>query len=121
MIGIGLDAVEVARFRAVLSRRPSILERLFSATERNDMAQRADPVPGLAARFAAKEATMKAFGVGLATVHFSEIEVHSEESGAPRLVLSGRAAKLAEQREVNDLALSLTHSETIAAAVVLIS
>ena len=58
MIGIGVDVVEIERFRTVLTRTPSMRTRLFRESELADLAGRADPVPGLAARFAAREATM---------------------------------------------------------------
>ena len=118
-LGLGLDAVDVERFRRLLERRPGILERMFSAAERGDLAGRADPVPGLAARFAAKEAAMKALRVGLFAVGLAELEVRRDPSGAPRLVLSGRAAHRAEALGVATLEVSLTHTDNLAAAVVL--
>jgi holo-[acyl-carrier protein] synthase len=93
MIGIGLDAVDVERFRAALRRHPRLADRVFTPRERADMAGRADPVPGLAARFAAKEATMKALGVGIGSVRLAEIGVVQAPSGAPSLVTTGRGAR----------------------------
>lgn len=117
--GVGLDAVDIERFRRVVARRPGILDRVFTAGERADLAGRADPVPGLAARFAAKEAAMKALGVGLGAVDLAELEVRREPTGAPRLRLSGRAASRAAALGVTALELSLTHTAQLAAAVVL--
>ena len=85
VIGIGIDAVDVERFRRVLERRPRLAERVFTDRERADMANRHDPVPGLAARFAAKEATMKALGIGIGSIRFSEVGVVRATSGAPSL------------------------------------
>lgn len=121
MIGVGLDAVDVARFRRVLDRRPRILERVFTPAERAHLAGRADPVPGLAARFAAKEAAMKALGVGLGTIGLAELEVLDLPSGAPTLVATGRAAELAERLGVSAFSVSLTHTDTLAGAIVLAS
>ena len=118
MIGIGLDTVDVARFRRVLARRPGIAERVFTSRERADMAGRADPVPGLAARFAAKEAAMKALGVGVGAVRFGEIGVVRAPSGAPSLEATGRAAARAAALGVGVLRVSLTHTDTHAGAVV---
>lgn len=118
MIGIGIDLVEVDRFRRLLQRRPRVLGRLFTGYERESLARRHDPVPGLAARFAAKEATMKALGVGLGAFSFSEVEVRRLPSGAPQLALSGRAADLAAARGLSDFALSLSHTDETATAVV---
>jgi holo-[acyl-carrier protein] synthase len=114
--GIGVDAVDIVRFRAVLGRRPEMVERLFTPGERRHVARSADPVPRLAARFAAKEAVLKALGVGLGALGWREVEVVAAESGAPRLSLSGRAAALASQRSVARWHVSLTHTDLVAVA-----
>jgi holo-[acyl-carrier protein] synthase len=118
-IGLGLDLVDIARFAAVLDRRPSISERLFTAGERAYALSLANPVPSLAARFAAKEAVMKALGVGLGAFAFNEVEVQRQPSGEPRLLLTGRAAELSAERGVRQWLISLTHTSTAAAAVAL--
>lgn len=117
-VGLGIDLVDVARFASVLLRRPSIAERLFTTGERSYAATLANPGPSLAVRFAAKEAVMKALGVGLGAFAFADLEVQREPSGEPRLVLTGRAAELASQRSVRTWLVSLTHTSTTAAAVV---
>jgi holo-[acyl-carrier protein] synthase len=117
-VGLGIDLVDVARFASVLLRRPSIAERLFTHGERSYAATLANPVPSLAARFAAKEAVMKALGVGIGAFDFADLEVQRQPSGEPRLVLTGRAAELAAQRSVRSWLVSLTHTSTSAAAVV---
>lgn len=117
-VGLGIDLVDVARFADVLVRRPSIAERLFTLGERAYAATLANPTPSLAVRFAAKEAVMKALGVGLGAFAFAELEVQRQPSGEPRLVLTGRAAELASQRSVRTWLVSLTHTSTTAAAVV---
>jgi holo-[acyl-carrier protein] synthase len=118
LLGIGLDLVDIPRFKGVLVRRPSMSQRLFTATERAYAEALADPVPSLAARFAAKEAVMKALGVGLGAFAFTEVEVQRQPSGQPRLVLSGRAAEVASERAVGSWLVSLTHTSGAAAAVV---
>ncbi len=119
--GVGLDTVEVERFRSLIARRPRMIERLFSESERAAMAVRRDPVPGLAARFAAKEATMKALGSGLGAFDFDEVEIVRSPDGAPALVTRGRAAALAASRGVTNLHVSLSHTATLASAVVVAS
>jgi holo-[acyl-carrier protein] synthase len=119
LIGVGIDTVELERFRGVLARRPGLLQRLFSEGERAQLLGRADPVPGLAARFAAKEAAMKALGVGLGSVGLDELEVLTAPGGAPRLSASGRAATLAGTLGVTAWHVSLTHTAALASAVVL--
>jgi holo-[acyl-carrier protein] synthase len=117
MVGIGIDAVEIDRFRAVLARRPRLAGRLFTDGERAYGARAHDPAPRLAARFAAKEAVMKALGVGLGAFAFRDVEVVRAPSGAPSLVLTGAAAALAERRGVAGWRVSLTHTDRMAEAV----
>ena len=117
MIGIGIDAVEIDRFRRVLARQPGMAARLFTEGERAYGERQRDPAPRLAARFAAKEAVMKALGVGLGAFAFHDVEVVSATSGAPSLVLRGGAAALASERGVLDWRLSLTHTDHLAEAV----
>ena len=112
MIGVGIDAVDVERFRRVLGRRPRFAERVFTAAERAEAAGRRDPVPGLAARFAAKEAVMKSLSVGLGA-----FEVVRGDGGAPALSVTGRAAALAGERSVAGWHISLTHTASVAMAV----
>ncbi|HUY07398.1 MAG TPA: holo-ACP synthase [Acidimicrobiales bacterium] len=118
MIGIGIDVVEVQRFRGALERWPRLVERVFTLAEVESISDRSDPVPGLAARFAAKEATMKALGVGLFDIGFLEIEITRKGSGAPSLSVSGRARRRADVLSVEELHLSMTHTQLIASAVV---
>ena len=118
MIGLGVDAVEVDRFRRVLQRTPGLARRLFTDAERAYGERFSDPAPRLAARFAAKEATMKALGVGLGAFGFRDVEVRREPGGAPFLELTGRAAELAGARGVSSFRVSLTHTDHLAQAVV---
>lgn len=117
VIGVGIDAVDVDRFRTVLGRRPRFAERVFTAAERAEAAGRSDPVPGLAARFAAKEAVMKSLSVGLGAFDFADVQVVRGEGGAPDLTVSGRAAALAEDRAVGGWHISLTHTASVAMAI----
>jgi holo-[acyl-carrier protein] synthase len=114
--GIGVDAVDVVRFRQVLERRPGIVDRLFTEAERAYAARSADPGPRLAARFAAKEAVLKALGVGVGEAGFRDVEVVRADSGAPGLVLTGRAAALSVGRGISRWHVSLTHTDAVAVA-----
>jgi holo-[acyl-carrier protein] synthase len=118
MIGIGVDAVEIERFRRSLERTPTMLRRLFTDSERADASRRPDPVPSLAARFAAREATMKAMGLGLGAFGFHDVFVVRASSGAPSLVVRDRAAELAAERGITRWHLSLTHTDLVAIAFV---
>ncbi|MDQ3680463.1 MAG: holo-ACP synthase [Actinomycetota bacterium] len=118
MIGLGIDAVEIDRFRRVLERRPGLARRLFTDAERAYGARFLDPAPRLAARFAAKEAAMKALGVGLGAFPFRDLEVVRAQGGAPTLRVSGAAAALAGRRGVTSFHVSITHTDRTAEAVV---
>lgn len=118
VVGVGVDVVDLDRFRIILGRRPRMRERLFTPAERAEAERRSDPVPALAARFAAKEAAMKALSVGLGAFEFADVEVATGPGGAPALRVTGRAATIAEQRSARVWHLSLSHSGLVAVAVV---
>ena len=117
MIGIGTDLVELSRFRRVLDRTPGIVGRAFTADERAYADRRRDPIERYAVRWAAKEAVMKALGVGVFDVPMRHIEVLRAESGAPSVLLHGKAAAIADGRGVREWRLTLTHTESLAQAV----
>ena len=119
MIGIGVDVVEIERFRRSLARTPTMRERLFTAVELAYVAPKSDPVPSLAVRFAAREAVMKALGVGLGAFGFHDVWVRRAESGVPSLVFTGAAAELANAANVRRWHVSLTHSDLVAIAYVI--
>jgi holo-[acyl-carrier protein] synthase len=117
VVGLGTDLVEIDRFRLAVQRRSRLPERLFSEDERAYAFRHRDPVPRLAARFAAKEAVMKALGVGLGAFKLRDVEVVRKRGGAPMVGLHAKAAVLADERGVTSWHLSLTHSESMAMAV----
>jgi len=114
--GVGIDAVDIERFRTVLQRTPTMRERLFTAEELAYVEPKVDPVPSLAARFAAREAVMKAMGLGLGAFGFHEVWVSRAESGVPSLCITGRALELAADRGITRWHLSLTHTDLVAIA-----
>jgi holo-[acyl-carrier protein] synthase len=118
MRGIGIDAVDVERFRRSLARTPGLQARVFTESELRYLADRADPVPGLAARFAAREAAMKALGQGLGAWGLHDVSVTRDGLGPPALVVVGKAAEVAAAHGVSGWLLSLTHTDTVAMAVV---
>jgi holo-[acyl-carrier protein] synthase len=113
--GIGIDLIEVERIEGALERRPRLADRLFTRAELDYAAARARPGRHLAARFAAKEAALKALGLG--GMRMGQVEVVGGGDGPPSLRLSGDAAQVAE-REGVELAVSITHSRELAAAAV---
>jgi holo-[acyl-carrier protein] synthase len=118
LVGIGIDSVDLPRFAAVLERRPSIAARVFTAGERDFASGISNPVPSLAARFAVKEAVMKALGVGIGSIDWTDVEVRRQRGDAPTVAVSGRAAALAEAQGVTGWKVSITHTDTVASAVV---
>jgi holo-[acyl-carrier protein] synthase len=116
MIGVGVDVVDIERFRRSLERTPSMRTRLFTAAELESLAGRVDDVPGLAARFAAREASMKALGLGLGAFGFHDVSVVRADSGAPSLLVVGVARSLAVNAGVTRWHLSLSHGDSVAIA-----
>jgi holo-[acyl-carrier protein] synthase len=118
VVGVGIDLVDIDRIRDLLARRPRFAQQHFTAAERAWCDRRRDPAERYAARFAAKEATLKALGVGLGAARLVDLEVVTAATGAPGLVLHGSAAELAAERRVGGWHVSLSHSRTLATAVV---
>ena len=117
MIGIGVDLVDVARMRAALVRTPTLAGRLFTDAERAYAEQATDPAARYAVRFAAKEAVMKALGVGLGAFDWHDVEVVRAPSGAPSLLVTGRAAAIATDAGVRQWKVTLTHTDDLAEAI----
>jgi len=114
-LGIGVDLVDVVRFTELLERRDGLADRLFTEQEREDASEAPER---LAARFCAKEATLKALGVGLGHA-WHDIVVHRLPSGQPTLLLSGEVQELAVARGIRSWHLSLSHSDNTAIAYVI--
>jgi holo-[acyl-carrier protein] synthase len=110
---VGIDLLEVGRLERALERHPRLADRVFTSQELAYARARRRPASHLAARFAAKEAAVKALGLR----HFGLREIEVIAGEPPRLELHGRAADAARDRNL-DLQLSLTHSQELAAAVV---
>lgn len=122
IVGVGIDVVQVDRIRSLHVRRGERFQRrVFTEGERTACLRRHDPAPCLAARFAAKEAAMKALGTGWGEgVGWCDVEVVSVTGKAPRLELHGSAARRAEDLGASRFHLSLSHDGGVAAAVVVL-
>jgi holo-[acyl-carrier protein] synthase len=123
IVGVGVDAVSVDRFRRLLQRRPRFAARCFTEGERSDAGSSADLAQSLAARFAAKEAVMKALGTGIGAFALTDVEVCRTRGtdatrNAPYVVLTGKAAELAGAHGASRFHLSLTHTDDVAIAFV---
>ena len=108
--GIGIDVVDIERFKSSLERTPGLLEKLFTTNEQTK------PINSLAARFAAKEALAKALSAGKG-LSWHEVEVVNLESGKPVFLFSGEIADLVDGAHVH---LSLSHDAGIASAMVIV-
>jgi len=115
----GIDLIEIQRLQSALDRHGErFLARVFTPAEIRECRGRAD---ALAARFAAKEATVKALGTGIGPVSWLEVETLHQPSGEPFLILHGRAKEAASRRGLTQWAISLSHSREMATAVVVAS
>jgi holo-[acyl-carrier protein] synthase len=118
-VEVGIDIIEIERIGRVLEKYGDrFLHRIYTDKERQRYATR---VPELAARFAAKEATMKALGTGIRGVRWRDIETLPNRRGKPILVLHGTAKARAELLGLEFWSISLTHSRTEAMATVIAS
>jgi holo-[acyl-carrier protein] synthase len=122
ILGIGTDLTEVARIRQSIARYGDrFLDRLYTERERVYASSRANPAERYAARFAAKEAGMKAIGTGWRHgVTWKDFEVVNERSGRPILVLRGVAREIADRMGVESISISLTHTAEMAYAIVIL-
>jgi len=112
----GIDIIEIPRIQAALDRHGErFLQRVFTPAEIAECRGRAE---ALAVRFAAKEAATKALGTGIGPVSWREIETLHKRSGEPYLNLHGRAVLISEFLGLKNWAVSLSHSNEDAIAVV---
>ncbi len=120
--GLGVDLARSGRFRRFLEEgRGGVIERVFTPGERAYCLARKDPAPHLAARFAAKEAFLKALGLGLRDgLSWQDLEVVRDALGRPSLVLGGRAAELVAARNIAAVHLSYSHDGDYAVATVIL-
>jgi holo-[acyl-carrier protein] synthase len=121
ILGLGFDATDIPRVREVFHRYGErFLHRILTAGEIAYCTRRRDPVPHIAGRFAAKEAAMKALGTGHSRgVLWKDIEV-VRHGGPPKLLLHGGAGRRASGMGVQSSMLTITHSEALAMAQVLL-
>lgn len=113
---VGVDIIEIARVEASLRRYGDLFRRrVYTAAELRETGERG---PSLAARFAAKEAAIKALGSSAIALH--EVEVVRPLGARPELRLHGRAAALAAELGIEEIAVSLSHSREFAVAMVVL-
>ncbi len=119
--GIGTDIAEVERIAEKIGKEQGFRELVFSADEISYCESKANKYEHYAARFAAKEAFLKAIGTGWATgTAFNEIEIENDENGKPLIILSGITAATLSPAKTGTISVSLSHVKTVAIAVVII-
>lgn len=122
--GTGIDIAENERFEKMLvAGDMAFFHRVFSPHEREYCDKYRTPrmqAQHYAARFAAKEAFVKALGTGFRQMNFHDVEVHNDALGAPFLEISGKAAELLQERQAKRIHLSLSHSDNYSVAMVVV-
>ncbi|MEU6755832.1 holo-ACP synthase [Streptomyces sp. NPDC005409] len=118
IIGVGIDVAEIDRFAAALERTPNMAQRLFLDAELTLPSGERRGIASLAARFAAKEALAKALGAPGGLL-WTDAEVYVEDSGQPRLRVSGTVEARALALGVKSWHISLSHDAGVASAVVI--
>ena len=117
VLGLGIDLCEIERLREAMARTPGMRNRIFTPDEQVYCERKRDPAERYAARFAAKEAVLKAMGLGVGACKWREIEVARAESGAPSVRLHGAAQELAAERGIGGWLLTMTHTDHLAEAI----
>ena len=117
--GVGIDLIELDRFKAAMKRQGApFLEKLFTPAERRYCEDKWNRIAHYAARFAAKEAVLKALGTGWSGgIRWTDVEVLRDGGGSVSVRLAGQAKKEASRRKIRRIHLNLTHAEKYAAAV----
>lgn len=119
--GIGTDIIEVARVKRSVSRGSGFREKVFTANEIAYCEQTARKEQHYAARFAAKEAFLKALGTGwVEPLQFVEIELASNPEGKPAIVLYGKTKEYVEAQGITEIHVSISHVKDMASAIVVL-
>ena len=108
----GVDIVEIQRFSQAIERRPKLRERLFTGREIQDLHDK--KIHSWAARFAGKEAVLKAMGTGLRGLSWHDIEIINNDLGEPVVFLSDKADNIVRSRGGNQIRVSLSHEREYA-------
>ncbi len=121
IFGIGTDIIEVDRVDHLISKGLPYLESIFTVKEIDYCENKGKRAEHYAARFAAKEAFLKALGTGLRYgLSFNEIEIQNDDLGKPQIFLHGKAQDQVEQLQIDRISISLSHIKQIAIAVVIL-
>jgi len=118
IVGSGVDIVEVDRIKKAVKRwGESFIDKVFTKKELNYSHKKRFAYQHLAARFATKEAVLKAFGGGwIRSLPWKEVEITNDKTGKPSVTLHGEAKKLKEKREIKRMVISISHTKNYAVA-----
>jgi holo-[acyl-carrier protein] synthase len=116
IIGIGIDVVEINRIEKAIKRRKRFAQRVFTEAERDYCLSHKHSGQHFAVRFAAKEAVLKSLGSGMRGVKWTDFEIGRDKLGKPFLTLSGAAAKIAHEKGIKEIMISLSFSKESAVA-----
>ena len=120
-VGIGIDIIEVKRIGKLITGSSRFRQRIYTQNEVSYCEAKKNKDQNYAARFAAKEAFLKALGTGWRKgVAFREIEVVNDEHGRPEIVLYGETKKIAEKKLIKSIQVSVSHIKELAVAVVVV-
>ncbi|RKZ32136.1 holo-[acyl-carrier-protein] synthase [bacterium] len=122
IIGVGIDIVEIERIRRIIEHYgDKFIERIFTVSERKYCHNKMDYAGCYAGKFAGKEAFLKALGTGLArNIRWKEIEIITEKSGKPQIIVKGNVLRLIEQLNIIRIYISISHSKENAMAMVIL-
>ncbi len=115
VVGLGVDLVDVERVEAILGKRKTFRQRVFTPEEIEYCESQGSPAACYAARWAAREACRKALG-GITDMGWKDVSVRRDSSGPPRLRLRGSSKRRASELGVSEILLTLTHERKMAAA-----
>jgi holo-[acyl-carrier protein] synthase len=118
--GIGVDIVEIDRIKKAIEKHRNFINRLYTPLEQSYCLGKNKPHLHFAVRFAAKEAVLKAFGTGFRGVSWTDIEIDRDVFGKPEVKLSGNALKVAEEKKINQILISLSFDKKNAIAMALV-
>ncbi len=114
--GSGIDIIEIDRIRNAVNKNDRFIERIFTEDEIIYIKSRSNNVNTIAGLFAAKEAVSKALGSGISGFKWTDIEVYSDSLGKPSIRLHGKAKELADEKEITNVHVSISHSKDDAVA-----
>jgi holo-[acyl-carrier protein] synthase len=116
IFGIGTDIVEISRLQKIIERSPKMLNRVFTDAEIAYCEKKGNMIEAFAARFATKEAVLKALGTGIAGFSWLDMEISNLRSGKPIINFRGRIEKYMQKNRISKVEISFSHLQDTALA-----